>query len=85
MPSNVKFSIRVAQIEDLNDAMNKATKMEEIMLETDADPDIILGKVQRQMDTLNIQIKEHQLQEKLKIKEHEILKDKELVEGYSKE
>jgi hypothetical protein len=25
--------------------MNKATKMEEIMLETDVDPDIILGKV----------------------------------------
>jgi hypothetical protein len=28
--------------------------MEEIMLETDVDPEIILGKVQRQMDTLAI-------------------------------
>jgi hypothetical protein len=54
MPSNVKFSIRASQIEDLNGAMNKETKMEEIMLETDADPDIILGRVQREMDTLTI-------------------------------
>jgi len=51
---NVKFSIRVAHIEDLDDAMNKATKMEEITLEIDANPKIILGKVQRQIDTLNI-------------------------------
>jgi hypothetical protein len=54
MPSNVKISIRVAQIEDLNGAMHKATEMEEIMLETDVDPDIILGKFQRQMDTFSI-------------------------------
>ena len=54
VPSNVKFSIKVAQIEYLNDAMNKVTKMEEIMLETNENPKIILGKFQRQMDTLNI-------------------------------
>jgi hypothetical protein len=34
MPSNVKFSIRASQIETLREAMEKATKMEEIMLET---------------------------------------------------
>jgi hypothetical protein len=45
MPSNVKFSIRVSQIEDLNGSMNKATEMEEIMLKTCAYPDIILGRV----------------------------------------
>jgi hypothetical protein len=30
IPSNVKFSIRASQIEDLNGAMNKATEMEEL-------------------------------------------------------
>jgi hypothetical protein len=34
--------------------MTKATKMEEIMIEMGADPDIILRKVQRQMGSLNI-------------------------------
>jgi hypothetical protein len=34
--------------------MNKVIEMQEIMFETNVDTEIILGKVQRQMDTLNI-------------------------------
>jgi hypothetical protein len=54
MPANVKFSIRASQIENLDEAMGKATEMEEIMFETGVDPDIILGKVRRQIDNLAI-------------------------------
>jgi len=46
MPSNVKIFIRVAQIKDLNGEIHKVKKMEEIMLEIDANPHIILGKLQ---------------------------------------
>jgi hypothetical protein len=53
MPPNVKFSIRTSQMDTLEEA-TKATKMEEIMIETSVDPDIILGKVQRQLGSLNI-------------------------------
>jgi len=34
----VNYSTRVAQINTLNEAIQKATKMEEYMLETNADP-----------------------------------------------
>ena len=54
MPANVKFVIRSSQIETLNEATGKATEMEEIMFETGVDPDIILGKVRRQIDNLAI-------------------------------
>jgi hypothetical protein len=54
MPAYVKYVIRVAQIEYLGGAMRKETKMEVIMIETNVDPDIILGKVQRKMDNLVI-------------------------------
>jgi hypothetical protein len=54
MPPNVKFSIRASQIDTLDEAITKPMKMEEIMIETGVDPDIILGRVQRQMDNLNI-------------------------------
>jgi hypothetical protein len=54
MPAYVKYVIRVAQIEYLGGAMRKETKMEEIVIETNVDPEIILGKVQRQMDNLVI-------------------------------
>jgi hypothetical protein len=80
----VKFSIRVTQIEDLNEVMRKATEMEEIMLETDVDPDIILKNSKDKWIPLVLQIKEQQLQGKMKIKEHVILKIEELVEGSSK-
>jgi hypothetical protein len=40
--------------------------MEEIMIETNVDPKIILGKVQRKMDNLTIEIKEHQPRRMLK-------------------
>jgi hypothetical protein len=46
MPPNVKFTIRTSQIDTLDEAMTKATMMEEIMIETSTDPDIILEKVQ---------------------------------------
>jgi hypothetical protein len=42
--SNVKFSIIASQIETLREAMEKTTKMEDIMLETCIDLDIILWK-----------------------------------------
>jgi hypothetical protein len=47
MPSNVKFSIRDSLIEYLDHAIQKATEMEEIMLETGADPEFVLGKIQK--------------------------------------
>jgi len=43
-----------SQIEYLTGAMSKETNMEEIILEIDVDPDIILGKFQRQMHSLGI-------------------------------
>jgi len=54
MLSNVKLAIKSSQIEDLYGVMHKATEMEEVMLETYVDPEIILGKVQTQIDTLAI-------------------------------
>jgi hypothetical protein len=54
MPPNVKYAIRTSQMDTLEEAMTKATEMEEIMIETGVDPDIILGRVQRQMGGLNI-------------------------------
>jgi hypothetical protein len=54
MPLNVKYAIRTSQMDTLEEAMTKATEMEEIMIEMGVDPDIILGKVQRQMGGLNI-------------------------------
>jgi hypothetical protein len=54
MPPNVKYSIRTSQMDILEEAMTKATEMEEIMIEMGVDPTIILGKVQRQMRGLDI-------------------------------
>jgi hypothetical protein len=45
MPQIVKFSIRTSQMDTLEEAMTKATKMEEIVIEIGTDPDIILGNV----------------------------------------
>jgi hypothetical protein len=47
IPPNVKYSIRTSHLDTLEEAMIKSTEMEEIMIETGVDPDIILGKVQR--------------------------------------
>jgi hypothetical protein len=41
-------------MDTLEEAMTIATEMEEIMIETSVDPDIILGGVQRQLGGLNI-------------------------------
>jgi hypothetical protein len=54
MPPNVKHAIKTSQMDTLDEAMTKATEMEEIMIEMGVDPDIILGRVQRQMGGLNI-------------------------------
>ena len=58
---------------------------EEIMFETGANPDIILGKVRRQIDNLAIFIKGHQVQRRMRIKKHTISEIKELEEVSSKE
>jgi hypothetical protein len=47
MPTNVNYVIRFAQINDLDGAIQKATKMEKFMLETNVASEIILGRVQR--------------------------------------
>jgi len=54
MPPNVKHAIRTSQMDTLEEVMTKATDMEEIMIETGVDPDIILGKLQRHIGGLNI-------------------------------
>jgi hypothetical protein len=54
MALDVKYSIRTSQMDTLEEAMTKAIEMEEIMIETGVEPDIILGRVQRQMGGLNI-------------------------------
>jgi hypothetical protein len=54
MPLNVKYAIRTSQMDTLEEEMTKATEMEEIIIETGVDPNIILGKVQRQLGGLNI-------------------------------
>jgi hypothetical protein len=54
MSSNVKFAIKSSQIEDLDEAMHKGMNMEEIMIEKYVDHEIILGKVQRQMDNISL-------------------------------
>jgi 2-iminoacetate synthase ThiH len=54
MPPNVKYAIRTSQMDTLEEAIIKATKIEEIMSETSVDLDIILGKVQRQLGGLTI-------------------------------
>jgi phosphopantothenoylcysteine synthetase/decarboxylase len=41
-------------MDTLEEAMIKSTEMEEIMIEIDVNPDIILGKVQRQLKGLSI-------------------------------
>jgi hypothetical protein len=41
-------------MDTLEEAMTKATEMEEIMIDTGSNPDIILGKVQRHMGGLNM-------------------------------
>jgi hypothetical protein len=44
---NVKYVIRTSQMDTLEEVMTKSTEMEEIMIETGVDPNIILGKLQR--------------------------------------
>jgi hypothetical protein len=51
---NVKYAIKTSQMDALEEAMTKSTEMEEIMIETGIDPDIILGKVQRNIGGLII-------------------------------
>jgi hypothetical protein len=55
------------------------------MVATDANPDIILGKVQMQMGNINIDDHELLVQKGMKRKGHEQLKTRSLVEGFSRE
>jgi hypothetical protein len=54
MLGNVNYAIISSQINDLHGAIKNETKMEEYMLDTNANPKIILGKVQIQMFGLSI-------------------------------
>jgi hypothetical protein len=54
MPPNVKYSIRTSHMDTLEEAMTKSIDIEEIMIEAGVDPDIILGKVKRQLEGLSI-------------------------------
>jgi hypothetical protein len=74
--ANVNYSMRSSQLNNLYGAIQKEMEMEEFMMETNVDPEIILGKIHIQMNTLAIHIKDHLLREMLKIKEW--------VEGSSK-
>jgi hypothetical protein len=47
MPSNVNYAIKVSLINTLDEEITKETQMEEYILETNANYEIILGKVQR--------------------------------------
>ena len=47
MPPNVKYAIKAANIDILEEAMEKAFEMEDNMIHSNADLDIILGRVQR--------------------------------------
>jgi hypothetical protein len=48
----VKYVIRTSQMDTLEEEIIKSTEMEEIMIETGVDYDIILGKVTRQLGGL---------------------------------
>jgi hypothetical protein len=54
MPSNVNYAIIVLQINDMHATIRKETKMEEYMLDTNVNLEIILGNMQRQMTNLSI-------------------------------
>jgi hypothetical protein len=54
MPVNVKYVIKVSGITTLDEAMGKAYEMEENMLETNVDLELILAKVHRQMTSLSV-------------------------------
>jgi hypothetical protein len=54
IPPNVNYAIKYSQLNDLDRAIKKETEMEEFMLETNVDPEFILGKVQRQMNIMSI-------------------------------
>ena len=54
MPANVRYAIKASSITPLEEAMDKAYEMEENMLESNVDLELILGKVQRQLTSLTI-------------------------------
>ena len=45
MPSNVRYTLKDSDITDLDEAIEKAHEMEENMLKSNIDPNIILGRV----------------------------------------
>jgi len=54
MPLNVKYVIRTSYMDTLEEPMTKAIEMEEIIIEMGVEPDIIQGKVQRQLGGVSI-------------------------------
>jgi hypothetical protein len=51
---NVNYAIRDSQINDVDLTIQKETKSKEYILETNIDPGINLGKVQKKMNNLSI-------------------------------
>ena len=49
MPTNVKYAIKASSITTLGEVMDKSYEREENILESNVDPELILGKVQRKM------------------------------------
>jgi hypothetical protein len=52
IPSKMNYEIRVSKKNALNKEIQKAIEIEECMLETNVYPNIILGKLQRQMKSI---------------------------------
>lgn len=54
MPMNVRYAIKDTSITNLDEAIDKAYVIEENMVKSNVDKEMILGKFQRQMATLSI-------------------------------
>lgn len=54
MSANVKYAINVSNITTLEEAMEKDYEMEENMLESNCDLEVVLGKLQRKVSSLSL-------------------------------
>lgn len=54
MLANVRYIIKDLGITDLDEVVHKVYEMEENMLASNANPELILAKVQRQMTNLSM-------------------------------
>ena len=62
MPLNVKYAINATNIDTLEEAMEKAFEMEDNMIQSNENHDIILGRVQRLILTNQCQVTFHGLE-----------------------